>query len=363
MQLTPTISVFFTLCLSLHTLFCRSCYTSNSHANVLLFLFFCLSCLFFHWDYHYSLDSLCSILYIHTHRHTCLFSWAHVRTHTPLQASQVPAIFHFWVFRNNNNISKCVCERERHVGCQSPINIRPFSQGIRDPASLQFTQLSSMCKKTLLSSSLVFNFPVLISSLFTSPLSVPFLLYLLSHSNSALVIPARLLCTVRFTVLQSPLINLVLSHPSFHSFCPLWITCPPLPKFQFSRVWLAWTTHSSIAICTSLFSLFSPSLHLSPDICYSNQRYIPPQGMFSARATHTLAKCVLIGALVGYPLIYMSRPHACRSSHSWPHSKRPVGGNHIKVSNLCFREPKLHKGRNMTLRNRTCNSFSRCPVM
>lgn len=33
------------------------------------------------------------------------------------------------------------------MGCQSPINIRPFSQGIRDPASLQFTQLSSMCKK------------------------------------------------------------------------------------------------------------------------------------------------------------------------------------------------------------------------
>lgn len=36
----------FTFCLSLHTLFCRSCYTSYSHANVLLFLFFCLSCFF-----------------------------------------------------------------------------------------------------------------------------------------------------------------------------------------------------------------------------------------------------------------------------------------------------------------------------
>lgn len=50
-------------------------------------LFFCLLCI------HILTDILAF-----SHEHTC----------TPLQASQVAAIFHFWVLSNNNNINVCV---------------------------------------------------------------------------------------------------------------------------------------------------------------------------------------------------------------------------------------------------------------
>lgn len=108
------------LCLFPLTSFCRSHYTSYSHASVPLFSLLLSILFFFHRDYHYSLDPLCSISHVYTQ--TCspflmnTRAYTHIHTHLSRHLRFLPfSIFERWgIIIILVSVCVCMCEREAY---------------------------------------------------------------------------------------------------------------------------------------------------------------------------------------------------------------------------------------------------------